>query len=483
MLRVIDLLRLPSLSEAYVAAGGKGIFNVIHKFEVLEETYPSVVRFLTEHTVYLTNFWSLAEDKESRIRLIEEMISHHCAGIGIMPGVHLDNVIDPEILQLANEKSFPIIYIPESVRWGHLISEYSIVSSRNVDDFENNWMKPVLDLFTGFHVKEDPNVFCRKLGEMLNLPIIIATVTVYSYGAEGINVALFISKIQKILQSGRETVQSPMMVRVDNSHVAVVYLGKSSIIACCVAHMEMRDNALQLYHQVAPFAVCELDRITGKVYPTREKVNLRFYANKRMYIAFLLGENYRKCENQRSRNYIVYESSSYQKYCILLIPEKEEKNFSVYEAYCEIFHIVEPELFVFSQSKYNQRQVLQEISHMKDLLHSLLYLKGIYSMDELPLIYIMSNMPYEYDARLFSAKTTAEMSAADVITFLHTLRLYLVLRNITDVSKLMGIHVNSVKYRLMKALQYMGIDEDIQLNELPFVQLLVILEHFIADNK
>ena len=109
MLRVIDLLRLPSLSEAYVAAGGKGIFNVIHKFEVLEETYPSVVRFLTEHTVYLTNFWSLAEDKESRIRLIEEMISHHCAGIGIMPGVHLNNVIDPEILQLANEKSFPMM--------------------------------------------------------------------------------------------------------------------------------------------------------------------------------------------------------------------------------------------------------------------------------------------------------------------------------------------------------------------------------------
>ena len=47
----------------------------------------------------------------------------------------------------------------------------------------------------------------------------------------------------------------------------------------------------------------------------------------------------------------------------------------------------------------------------------------------------------------------------------------------------MGIHVNSVKYRLTKALQYMGIDEDIPLNELPFVQLLVILEHFIADNK
>ena len=83
---------------------------------------------------------------------------------------------------------------------------------------------------------------------------------------------------------------------------------------------------------------------------------------------------------------------------------------------------------------------------MKDLLHSLLYLKGIYSMDELPLIYIMSNMPYEYDARLFSAMTTAEMSVADAVLFLHTLRLYLVLRNITDVSKLMGIHVNSCKF-------------------------------------
>ena len=137
---------------------------------------------------------------------------------------------------------------------------------------------------------------------------------------------------------------------------------------------------------------------------------------------------------------------------------------------------------MFSQSKYNQRQVLQEVGHMKDLLHSLLYLKGIYSMDELPLIYIMSNMPYEYDARLFSAKTTAGRLLMRS-PFLYTLRLYLVLRNITDVSKLMGIHVNSVKYRLTKALQYMGIDEDIPLNELPFVQLLVILEHFIADNK
>lgn len=88
-------------------------------------------------------------------------------------------------------------------------------------------MKPVLDLFTGFHVKEDPNVFCRKLGEMLNLPIIIATVTVYSYGAEGINVALLISKIQKILQSGRETVQSPMMVRVDNAVLPLFIWGKA----------------------------------------------------------------------------------------------------------------------------------------------------------------------------------------------------------------------------------------------------------------
>ena len=68
MLKVIDLLRLPSLSEAFIAAGAEGMFKIIRKLEVLEEAYPSVVRFLRPNEFYLTNFWSLVDKKEGRIR-------------------------------------------------------------------------------------------------------------------------------------------------------------------------------------------------------------------------------------------------------------------------------------------------------------------------------------------------------------------------------------------------------------------------------
>ena len=38
MISVIDLLKLPSMKEGYIAAGGSGIYHVIRRFEILEET-------------------------------------------------------------------------------------------------------------------------------------------------------------------------------------------------------------------------------------------------------------------------------------------------------------------------------------------------------------------------------------------------------------------------------------------------------------
>lgn len=121
MIRAIDILNLPSMREGYIAAGGNGAYRVIRRFEILEETYPAVVQYLDEGIFYLTSFWSLADNKENRIHLIEAMIEHRCAGIGIMPGSYLNEEIDPEILKLGNECGFPILYIPVTVRWGDMV--------------------------------------------------------------------------------------------------------------------------------------------------------------------------------------------------------------------------------------------------------------------------------------------------------------------------------------------------------------------------
>ncbi len=67
--------------------------------------------------------------------------------------------------------------------------------------------------------------------------------------------------------------------------------------------------------------------------------------------------------------------------------------------------------------------------------------------------------------------------------FLTTLRLYVILQSISDVAAFLGIHVNSVKYRLNKALGYLGLDAGMSLGSLPFVKLLMILEHLVTENS
>ena len=66
--------------------------------------------------------------------------------------------------------------------------------------------------------------------------------------------------------------------------------------------------------------------------------------------------------------------------------------------------------------------------------------------------------------------------------FLDTLRLYIVLRNIGDVATLLGIHANSVKYRIAKCLKYFGYKDTNVLGDIPSVKLLILLETMALDD-
>lgn len=483
MIRAIDLLKLPSLKEGYIAAGGGGVYNVIRRFEILEESYPSVVRFLDEGIFYLTTFWSLADDKESRLNLIEEMINHRCAGIGIMPKTYLNDEIGPEILKLANEKDFPIFYVPSSVRWGDLLAEYSVISNNSIEARERNWIDMALGTFVDFHLSRDPGQLCKKMSEILHLPVVISAVTVYSYGIEGINVAMLISRIQNIRQNGEKVFSSPLMIRIDNLKVALVYLGQSSMVVCCPNLGGVQDNILYLFHQMAPFALRELDHISPNRKVRKIDRNFQYYGDKKLYIVLLRVDYYEKAGNIFDKKYILYESDPYQKYDIFLIPEETEKSFSVYDVYNKMIEESKPELFIFSQGKYRHNDLAQEIARIKNLISSLLFLKGYFSVDELPMLYLLANTPQNNNILLYSAEQRRVKVSEEMNPFLHTLRLYLALHSMKHVSHLMGIHVNSVKYRMEKALEYLGMEEDVSVSDLSTLYMLMYLEHLEVENR
>lgn len=416
MIRAIDILNLPSMREGYIAAGGNGAYRVIRRFEILEETYPAVVQYLDEGIFYLTSFWSLADNKENRIHLIEAMIEHRCAGIGIMPGSYLNEEIDPEILKLGNECGFPILYIPVTVRWGDMVSEYSIIANNSMESIERSWMDMALGTFVDFHVNKDPDMLCRKMSEILQLPIVMSALTVYSYGTEGITVAFLISRIQKIRQNEGNTMQSPMMLRIDSSRLAVVYFGENSMVACCPSRGSVQENMLQLYHQMAPYIVRELDNISQGSKIRKIEPAIPYYGKAKIYIVFMRFDSFDKSKLNFDRKYILYESNYNQKYCILLIPEEEGMK-SPYDVYCRLSEDNKPNLFVFSQRKYKNKELHREIMRIKNLLNSLLFLKGLYSMDELSLLYLLTNAPREQKVLLYSADQLKIKYSDEVIIF------------------------------------------------------------------
>ena len=474
MLKVMDLLKMPSLVQGYVAAGHGGIFHVVKKLEVMEEPYPAVLEFLVPSEFMLTNFWSMKDNKEGRLELVRSMIEKKCSGLGIMPGPHLGDQIDPEIIELANEHQFPVLYISSSVRWGNVISEYGVLSYSQMAPSYETSLEEVLQIFSDFHADSNVGRFCREIERTLQLPVIMSTDTVYSGERQPVSVALVIARIQTICQDGRNTLVSPISLRLNDDYLAIAYFGKNSLVVTYVPNNELNQPSLQVFHKIAPVIAKELDRLCPSSYHRKSSQIIASLGESEMYLALVKRDHVREIAKELDYRYLVYEQNTYFHYCILLIPRELGENGQIYLEYQKLCEKLNPDLFLFSSVPLDKKGLQRELEPLKYMVNALSYLDGFYSLDELPLLYILAYAPFEYKNRLFSQ--TEQMAGREDKNFLDTLRLYTVLRNMGHVANLLGIHTNSVKYRLSKALAQLGYEEDSLRGDVYRIQLLLQLE-------
>jgi len=481
MLKVSELLAIPSLAQSYVVAGHNGIFNTIKKLEVMEEPYPAVLEYLVPNGFLLTNFWSMKQEKQNRIQLVRAMIEARCAGLGIMPGQHLHNIIDEEIIELANSNDFPIIYIAEGVRWGDLISEYCELIGSNMMPVLDTKMDDVLDIFLQFKSCKDINLFCDRASRLLRLPLLMCANTVYNSNFGQINVALVVAKIQAISEQNRQAIISPISVPVDESTLAVVYFGERSIVATCIEPNLLNSNMLHLFHKIAPWMAKELDALCSTPYFVPLSPAISALGETSVYFLLVKYAQAQEIEKKLDSRYIIYERNRFFNYYIILIPDHFAKGSEVYAVYRGLYERLVPDLFILSQNSCSFRDFQKKIEPLKYMINKLSYLKGIFSEDEFPLLYILSYAPFEYKTSLLLRPPALSALRHDDHTFLDTLRLYIVLRNILDVANFQGIHVNSVKYRVGKALKMFGRPSDV-LRETSYVTLLIQLELLNLEN-
>ncbi len=121
-LSVADILKLPILADAKLLAGRKGLDREVSQVTVGE--VPDIGDWLTGGELVLSTFFAAAKDPQAQVEFSRKIIKSGAAGLLVKPGRFVKTVA-PEIVSLGDRHSFPVVEIPDEVRWTHIIAEIS----------------------------------------------------------------------------------------------------------------------------------------------------------------------------------------------------------------------------------------------------------------------------------------------------------------------------------------------------------------------
>lgn len=121
-LRVSEILKLPILDDAKVVAGKKGLGHEVSSVTVGE--VPDIGDWLTGNELVLSTFFAVDTDSKAQAGYTRKIINAGAAGLLVKPGRFI-KAVDPAIIKLGNQYSFPIVEIPSDVRWTHIVASIS----------------------------------------------------------------------------------------------------------------------------------------------------------------------------------------------------------------------------------------------------------------------------------------------------------------------------------------------------------------------
>lgn len=143
---VSDILKLPSLRNAEVIAGKRGLSRIVSSISVLEAVDPSLLvdglfrqgEFFGSEIV-ITGFLNCTEDVEKQYANIKRLAEGGEVGLILFyVGVYMPRV-DKRLIDLANDLDFVLIQMPpyRNLRYGEVISDVMeyIFNDRSKNEF------------------------------------------------------------------------------------------------------------------------------------------------------------------------------------------------------------------------------------------------------------------------------------------------------------------------------------------------------------
>lgn len=114
-----NAMKIGRFVECEVVAGHKGLSKEVKNITIME--VPDIVQWLKGNELLLTSLYSIKDDKEAQSSLIQKLYDAGAAALAIKPFSSLETI--PEIIiQSADQLGFPVIKIPEQVRYLDILS-------------------------------------------------------------------------------------------------------------------------------------------------------------------------------------------------------------------------------------------------------------------------------------------------------------------------------------------------------------------------
>jgi len=117
---VDQLLKLGCLSQAKVLAGSRGLSNAVSSVTVGE--VPDIADWLSGGEIVLSTMFALIDDPVRQQDFCARIMSAGAAALFVKPQRFVGN-FPADILEVAGRRDFPIVEVPQEVRWTRIMQE------------------------------------------------------------------------------------------------------------------------------------------------------------------------------------------------------------------------------------------------------------------------------------------------------------------------------------------------------------------------
>lgn len=114
-----NAMRLGKFSECEVVAGHKGLSRVVKNITIME--VPEVVQWLKDKELILTSLFAIKDDLNAQNTLIQKLNTAGATALAIKPSQFI-KTIPTGITESANRLGFPIVIIPDHVKYLDILS-------------------------------------------------------------------------------------------------------------------------------------------------------------------------------------------------------------------------------------------------------------------------------------------------------------------------------------------------------------------------